>query len=167
MTKLLLASLLACAACAKPGYYVADIKPAVGGIDVTKCAFDDRGKATTDNCTTEMVPIAAAVPPAMMDEPPAEPARAPRPAPSAEQIAAAFAAPAVHALVLQCRDTYAKGATSFAFKVTIEHSGRIKNVEPADKSNLAFSDCAARALGTANIARFDGPPITVDQTLAL
>ena len=163
MTKLsLLVALAAIPACTS-GYYVADIRPAAGGIEVTKCAFDSRGKAETGDCTTSIVPVAAVAAPG-----PAElQMRASRPAPTAADLAAAFNTPSVHALLVQCRDTYAKGAASFAFAVTVEHAGTIATVAPAAGVDPQFADCATRALRSASLAHFDGPPVTVDETLAL
>ena len=44
--------------CGPTGYYVADIRPTAGGLEVTKCAFDDHGKAETGNCTTQTIATA-------------------------------------------------------------------------------------------------------------
>ena len=76
MRKLLLLVPLMLAACAPTGYYVSDIQPIPGGIAVKKCAFDDRGKATTDDCQIQNIPIGAAPAEVPQAAPPA-PAPAP------------------------------------------------------------------------------------------
>lgn len=159
-------ALLLVAACTRPGYYVADVQPVPGGIAVTKCAFDSHGKATSDDdCKTDTLfiappPVAGGV------EPPAAPPRQPRPAPTAEQIHAALSVRGVHDLLAQCRATYSKAAT-FEFRITIDRKGVVGEVAPSAIYEPQFVDCATRALRTANIAHFDGEPVTYDEVLPL
>lgn len=150
--------------CGPTGYYVADIRPTTGGFEVTKCAFDDRGKAETGNCTTETI---ATSPETIVPAPPEAAPRRARPAPTAEQVKAELDGKSVHGLIEQCRATYAKDLTSFSFRVTIDPSHGVTNVEPSGTVDATFADCAAKALRAADVPRFDGPPVTYDEALAL
>ncbi len=150
-------------------YYVADIHTSGDGLVMTKCAVanhwychdeaiedtDGYAGGTPDPAEIRHVEreLAAARP-------------APRPVPTDMMIAQALAAPGVHRLVEQCRNTYAKDVTSFDVGLVIAPSGAITGAA-REATNDRFADCATRAVATANIAPFDGAPVQSEQRLAL
>ncbi len=168
-----LAVLVLLVACA-PQAYVSDVRMAGDTLVVTKCNFDYRGDATNDchdevvgDVTAQTYPSDDSVRTAEAPDPRALAPEPSRPAPNDADIARALAKPGVQRLVSLCHAAYAADVSSVRLQLTVAPSGSITQVAIDRDVPARFGECAAHAVRTASLARYDGAPVTSQQVIAL
>lgn len=159
-------------ACVPPDYVAGAQYGDHGELVVTHCAFDSHGRATgvchddVEEPAAHLAPDAIAEDRAHLDAyEEALDRRAPRPAPTADAVERAIARSGVPRLLAMCRAAQAPALRSLRVTIEVRADGTVAAAAPEASAPLA--DCVDRAMRATTVAPFDGPPVRLDEELAL